>query len=98
LVGITLAKVFWAEKKYDKTHKWLKRAVSLNKDLGDAWAYLFKYELENGTSEAQEEVLKECIECEPSHGELWCSVSKQVPNWRMTSEEILKTVRDLIQI
>ena len=97
-VAISLAKQFWKEKKYDKTQRWLKRATGLNTDLGDAWGYLYKFELENGNEESQKEVLNDWINSEPHHGELWCSISKQVWNWRLTTEEILRTVITLIQI
>lgn len=59
LVNISLARLFWIEKKYDKTQRWMKRAVACDKDLGDAWAYLYKFELEHGTPESQKKVLKE---------------------------------------
>ena len=58
-VCISLAKLFWKEKKYDKTQRWLQRATGLDKDLGDAWAYLYKFELENGDQESQNKTLTE---------------------------------------
>lgn len=77
-VCIALARLFWREKKYDKTQRWLNRATGLDKDLGDAWAYLYKYENESGSPEKASEVLAECLKAEPRHGEYWTSVSKQV--------------------
>jgi pre-mRNA-processing factor 6 len=97
-VCVAVSKLFWREKKYDKTHRWLKRAVALDKDLGDAWGYLYKYEIENGDEKSQAESLDECINSEPHHGEEWCMVSKDVYGWRLTTEEILKLVIERIQI
>jgi pre-mRNA-processing factor 6 len=45
---IAIAKIFWPEKKPEKTRKWLKKAVAVNKDNGDAWACLYKFESEFG--------------------------------------------------
>jgi len=97
-VCIAVAKLFWREKKYDKTRRWLKRASALNKDLGDAWAYLYKFELENGDEEAQKEVLDECVKEEPRHGEYWCSISKQVSHWRLSTEEILAKTVEIVPL
>ncbi len=46
----------------------------------------------------QAEVKKRCIQAEPRHGELWQSVSKDVKNWRMRTEEILEATARLVEI
>jgi len=33
---VSVAKIFWKEKKYHKARKWFDRAVMLNPDLGDS--------------------------------------------------------------
>lgn len=63
--------------------------MKIEPDLGDAWAYFYKFEILNGTEEAQEDVKKRCIAAEPHHGEAWCAVSKDIKNWRMSTEHIL---------
>jgi pre-mRNA-processing factor 6 len=45
-IFIAVSKIFWGEKKPEKTRKWLKKAVALNKDNGDAWAHYFRFEHE----------------------------------------------------
>lgn len=40
---VAFAKVFWTEKKTEKTKTWLKNAITINKDNGDAWAYYLRY-------------------------------------------------------
>lgn len=49
---LAIAKVFWAEHKAEKIKKWLRNAVTVDKDNGDAWAHLLKYECEFGTEES----------------------------------------------
>ncbi|KAG5462649.1 MAG: hypothetical protein BJ554DRAFT_4234, partial [Olpidium bornovanus] len=36
-VFITVARLFWQERKYEKARGWFQKAVKLNPDLGDAW-------------------------------------------------------------
>lgn len=59
-VCVALSKVFWTEKKKEKTRKWLDKAVALNKDNGDAWAHQYKFESEfaNGNLEKVREVVR----------------------------------------
>lgn len=66
---LAIAKVFWVERKAEKIRKWIKNAVTVNKDNGDAWALLLRYEMEFGNRESQEEVIKEFLEADPHHGE-----------------------------
>lgn len=51
LVIMTVARLFWADRKLDRAKTWFNRAVTLNPDLGDAWAYFYKFTLQNGTEE-----------------------------------------------
>lgn len=43
-------RLFWNERKVDKARNWLNRAVKLNPDLGDSWAYFYKFEVQHGTA------------------------------------------------
>jgi pre-mRNA-processing factor 6 len=87
-----LARVFWQDGKAAKARGWFNRALTLNADLGDVWAQLYKFELQHGTEEAQQQVVARCVEADPRHGEKWTSVSKAVENSRLKTEEILKKV------
>jgi pre-mRNA-processing factor 6 len=49
---LAIAKVFWVERKAEKIRKWIKNAVTVNKDNGDAWAHLLRYEMEFGSLES----------------------------------------------
>jgi len=48
--------------------------VKIDSDLGDAWAYFYKFELLNGTEEQQENVKKRCIE--PHHAKIGAKFPK----------------------
>ncbi|CAG0881555.1 unnamed protein product [Cyprideis torosa] len=91
-VLLAVAKLFWAERKVTKAREWFNRTVKLDADLGDAWAYFYKFELEHGTTEEQESVKRRCLEAEPCHGEEWTAVSKNIANWRLEREQILELV------
>jgi len=91
-VVVAVAKLFWSDRKLDKARTWFNRAVSLDGDLGDAWAYYYLFEIRNGSEEQQQQVLKRCIEAEPRHGEKWIEVSKDIANVRWKTEQILKKV------
>lgn len=72
--------------------------IKIDSDLGDAWAYYYKFELLYGTPEQQKEVVERCIAAEPKHGEEWCKVSKNIVNWCYKTEDVLKSVVKLISI
>ncbi len=87
-----VAKTFWADRKVDKARTWFNRAVTINPDYGDAWAWYYRLELLYGTEQQQQDIVKRCAEAEPHHGELWIKVSKDIANTKLTAEQILKKV------
>uniref|UniRef100_A0A8B9JVV6 Pre-mRNA-processing factor 6 n=1 Tax=Astyanax mexicanus TaxID=7994 RepID=A0A8B9JVV6_ASTMX len=91
-VLLAVAKLFWSERKITKAREWFLRTVKIEPDLGDAWAFFYKFELQHGTEEQQEEVKKRCENAEPRHGELWCAESKHILNWQKKIGEILVLV------
>ena len=42
-------RMFWAERLTSKARSWFTRTVKLESDLGDAWAYFYKFEQLHGT-------------------------------------------------
>lgn len=46
---VLIFRLFWSERKLNKTRDWLNRTVKIDPDLGDAWAYFYKFELQHGT-------------------------------------------------
>uniref|UniRef100_A0A2K6SJ11 Pre-mRNA-processing factor 6 n=1 Tax=Saimiri boliviensis boliviensis TaxID=39432 RepID=A0A2K6SJ11_SAIBB len=90
-------RLFWSERKITKAREWFHRTVKIDSDLGDAWAFFYKFELQHGTEEQQEEVRKRCESAEPRHGELWCAVSKDIANWQKKIGEVLRLVAGRIK-
>ena len=73
----TIARLFHIDRKLDKARVWFNRACTLNPDLGDAWAYLYKLELQHGDEASQKDVLRRCADVNPKHGELWQRICKR---------------------
>lgn len=89
-----VATLFASEKKVQKARKWFDRALVLNPDIGDTWAQYYALELsqpKNKQTNIQQLEMK-CHQAEPKHGEVWCSIRKQIANERKPTIEILKLV------
>ncbi|KAJ5894454.1 hypothetical protein N7495_006145 [Penicillium taxi] len=93
---ITVARLFWNERRFDKTKTWFEKAMALDSDYGDGWAWYYKYLKEYGTEAEQADLVSRCIAAEPKHGEVWQSISKDPANAFKSTEEILKIVTDTI--
>ncbi|KAJ3078946.1 hypothetical protein HK102_004124 [Quaeritorhiza haematococci] len=48
LVLVTVARLFWAERKVEKARNWFGRAVKVNPDMGDSWAWWLAFERQHG--------------------------------------------------
>ena len=46
---LLLNRLFWSERKITKAREWFHRTVRIDSDLGDAWAFFYKFELQHGT-------------------------------------------------
>lgn len=92
LVINAVGRLFWAEKKIEKTRLWLGRAAGADKDDGDLWAWWLKFEKQHGEKERQEEVIAKCVAAEPHHGQLWPAVAKDNSNQGKSTAEILELV------
>lgn len=82
----------------NKARDWFQRTLKLDQDLGDAWAYCYKFEILHGSQEQQTEMKKRCITAEPRHGEHWCKVSKDIKNWKLKTGDILEIVANELPI
>lgn len=47
-VIIGVARLFWAERKIEKTRQWMANAVKADSDWGDAWGWWLKFERQHG--------------------------------------------------
>ncbi|KAH1016330.1 pre-mRNA-processing factor 6 [Dendroctonus ponderosae] len=97
-VLLAVSKLFWSERKVSKCREWFQRALKLDPDLGDAWANWYRFEQLHGTKEKQQEVKERCLAAEPHHGELWCSVSKNIKKVGWNTEQILVAVAKEVPI
>ena len=94
---VTVARVFWGERKLEKASNWFEKALLLDPDLGDTWAWYSKFLLQHGTEEKRNELLEKCKNSEPRHGEVWQSVMKNPKNARLGVEEALKQTVALLE-
>ncbi|KAI4846749.1 hypothetical protein E4T45_07104 [Aureobasidium sp. EXF-8846] len=92
ILYVTAARVFWGERRLDKAVSWFEKALILDPDVGDSWAWYLKFLRQHGTEEKQEEVIGQCVNSEPKHGEIWQSITKAPENAKLGIEEILKLV------
>lgn len=89
---VTVARIFWGERKLEKAQNWFERAIVADSDLGDTWAWYYKFLLQHGTEEKRGDVISKCVSNEPRHGEIWQSIAKDPRNAGKSVEEILKIV------
>jgi pre-mRNA-processing factor 6 len=94
-VLVALGKLFWGQRKIEKARTWFNRSVTEpngNPDIGDSWAWFYKFELQHGTEEHREALVKRVIVADPHHGDYWVQVSKRDENARLKPDQILKKV------
>ncbi|KAL4885366.1 PRP1 splicing factor, N-terminal-domain-containing protein [Aspergillus karnatakaensis] len=94
ILFITVARIFWGERRLEKAMTWFEKAIVSNSDLGDAWAWYYKFLLQHGTDDKRADVVSKCILSEPKHGEVWQSIAKEPANAYKSTEEVLKLVAD----
>lgn len=90
LVITAVASLFASERKQEKARKWFERAVVLNPDLGDSWAKYYAFECAVGDETKKKSIKDRCIKADPKHGEIWCSIMKDVKNTKVSAGEGLK--------
>ncbi|KAK4497895.1 hypothetical protein PRZ48_010550 [Zasmidium cellare] len=92
ILFVTAARIFWSERKLDKADTWFQKAVILDPDYGDSWAWWYKFLLQHGTDEKREEIVSKCVQNDPKHGEAWQAIRKAPENAGKSVEEVLKMV------
>jgi pre-mRNA-processing factor 6 len=88
-VLITAARLFWSDRQVEKARSWFLRAEKADSDLGDAWAWHYKFEMEHGDEARKKELVMRFKAAEPRHGEYWQAMSKDLKNAGKPLEEIL---------
>ena len=92
ILFVAIARIFWGERRLEKAQNWFEKAILLDSDLGDTWAWYLKFLFQHGTEEKRADVISKCVSNEPRHGEVWQSVAKDPKNAGKSVEEILKIV------
>lgn len=92
LLFVGVARIFWGDRKLDKAQNWFEKALVLDPDCGDSWAWYYRFLCQHGTEEKREEVVSKCVQSEPRHGEVWQPVAKNPKHAMKGIEEILKLV------
>ena len=92
LIIVAVASLFASERKIEKARKWFNRGVVLNKDIGDSWGKWYAFEKKYGNLEKQQMIKDECVSAEPKHGEIWCSIMKDMRNRKKSVLEVLELV------
>ncbi len=46
---VTVARIFWGERRLEKAASWFEKAIFLDSDLGDTWAWYLKFLIQHGT-------------------------------------------------
>lgn len=92
VLQVTAARILWAERKLDRAQNWFERALLLDRDMGDAWAWYYKFLSQHGTEEKRRDLVAKCVLNDPRHGEHWQAVAKDPKNSGKKTDEILKLV------
>lgn len=85
----SVARLFWTDRKEDKGRTWFDKAIALDRDYGDAWAWYYRLETDK---EKKAEIVSRCIAADPHHGEKWQEIAKMPANARKKTDEILQLV------
>ncbi|KAG7119449.1 Pre-mRNA-splicing factor prp1 like protein [Verticillium longisporum] len=76
---------------------WFEKALVLDSNNGDTWAWYYKFLLQHGTEEKRGEVITKCVLVEPRQGEYWQAIAKRPANARKGTEEILNLVANSLE-
>jgi pre-mRNA-processing factor 6 len=49
ILFVTVARIFWGERKLEKAQNWFEKAILVDSDLGDTWAWYYKFLIQHGT-------------------------------------------------
>ena len=90
VIIMTVARMFWYERKLDKARHWFSRSCKSDSDIGDHWAWWFKFELEQGSEDQINEVKRSSQLAEPHHGDVWQSIIKSDTNLSKPFDQLLE--------
>lgn len=94
---VAVARIFWGERKLERAQSWFEKALVLDADAGDSWAWYYRFLMQHGTDEKRADVVAKCVSNDPRHGEHWQAIAKDPRNARKSVEEVLKLVAASLQ-
>lgn len=94
IIMMAIGNLYYEEKDIVNARKWYENGIRINRDLGDIWIYYYKAESTIGNHEKAEEILRQCEESEPKHGELWIRIKKQIDNWNKDIKDLIEQAAD----
>lgn len=94
---VTVARVFWGERRLEKAVTWFEKAILLDADLGDTWAWYVKFLNQHGEEAKIKDAVAKAVGNEPRHGEIWQRVAKDPKNAGVGVEGVLKKVVGLLE-
>ena len=96
---MAVCRLFWSQNRPKKVDEWFEKGVKIDSDCGDMWAlfYLFIKTEFNESEERLNKLLETCEKADPRHGDIWCSVTKDVKNWQNSIRENLELASKLIR-
>ena len=97
LVITAVASLFASERKLEKARKWFERAIILNPDIGDSWAKYHAFECGAGNEVKKSSIKERCVVADPKHGEIWCSIMKDIKHRKKSVAEILNLASQQIK-
>ena len=59
ILFVTVARIFWGERRLEKASNWFEKAILLDSDFGDAWAWYYKFLMQHGTEVSLLDLIKE---------------------------------------
>ena len=89
---VTVARIFWTERRLEKASTWFEKALVLDSDWGDGWGWYLRFLKEHGTPEKIAEVRDKCEAVVPRHGEVWARTRKAPANSEMGVKDVLERV------
>ncbi|EIW70840.1 hypothetical protein TREMEDRAFT_61351 [Tremella mesenterica DSM 1558] len=92
-----VARLFWGERKIEKTRQWMQNAITADPDWGDAWGWWLKFERQHGEKERQDTVIENCVKANPHHGPVWQAVTKDLKNIGKSTADILELVAERLE-
>ena len=94
---VTVARVFWGERRLEKAASWFEKAILLDADLGDTWAWYLKFLMQHGEEAKIRDLIAKAVGSEPKHGEVWQAVAKEPGNAGLGVEGVLRKAVGLLE-